>query len=94
MTRMINLTDSESIESKIEITINTPANCNRKDVEIMVSLKYLSNFWRTLEMPLINCEINLILTCSSTCVTTNYTGAARFKITDTKPYVALVTIAT
>ena len=53
MTRMINLTDSESIESKIEITINTPANCNRKDVEIMVSLKYLRNFWRTLEMPLI-----------------------------------------
>ena len=32
------------------------------DVEIMVPLKYLSNFWRTLEMPLINCEVNLILT--------------------------------
>ena len=31
-----------------------------KNVEIMVSLKYLNNFWRTLEMPLINCEINLI----------------------------------
>ena len=28
----------------------------------MVPLKYLSNFWRTLEMPLINCEVNLILT--------------------------------
>ena len=34
------------------------------DVEIMVPLKYLSNFWRTLEMPLINCEIELILTWS------------------------------
>ena len=34
----------------------------------MVPLKYLSNFWRTLEMPLINCEVNLILTWSSTCV--------------------------
>ena len=33
-----------------------------KNVEIVVPLKYLSNFWRTLEMPLINCEINLILT--------------------------------
>ena len=32
-----------------------------KDVEIMVSLKYLSKLWRTLAMPLINCEINLIL---------------------------------
>ena len=39
-----------------------------KDVEIMVPLKYLSNFWRTLEMPLINCEVNLILTWSSSCV--------------------------
>ena len=33
----------------------------------MVPLKYLSNFWRILEMPLINCEINLILTCSANC---------------------------
>ena len=49
----------------------TPASDNEKDVEIMVPLKYLSNFWRTLEMPLINCEVNLILTWSSTCVITN-----------------------
>ena len=34
-----------------------------ENVEIMASLKYLCNFWRTLEMPLINCEINLILAC-------------------------------
>ena len=40
----------------------------------MVPLKYLSNFWRTLEMPLINCEVNLDLTWSSTCVITNSTG--------------------
>ena len=57
-----NLTDSESFKSKTKITENTPANGNRKDVEITVPLKYLSNFWRTLEMSLINCEINLILT--------------------------------
>ena len=37
----------------------------RKNVKIRVPLKYLSNFWRTLEMPLINCEINLILTWSN-----------------------------
>ena len=48
-----NLTDSESFISKIKITGNTPADGNRKDVEIIVPLKYLSNFWRTLEMPLI-----------------------------------------
>ena len=57
---------------------NTPADGNTKDVEIMVPLKYLSNFWRTLEMPLINCEVNFILTWSSTCVITNSTSAARF----------------
>ena len=57
-----NLTDSESFKSKVKITGNTPNNGNTKDVEIIVQLKYLSNFWRTLEMPLINCEVNLILT--------------------------------
>ena len=56
------LRNSESFKSKIKITGKTPANDNEKDVEIMVPLKYLNNFWRTLEMPLINCEVNLILT--------------------------------
>ena len=39
-----------------------------KEVDIMVLLKYLTNFWRTFEMYLINCEINLILTFSENCV--------------------------
>ena len=60
----------------------------------MVPLNYLSNFWRTLEIPLINCEINLILTWSSPCVITNSTGARRLKITDTKLYVPVVTLST
>ena len=60
----------------------------------MVSLKYLRNFWRTLEMPLINCEVNLILTWSSTCVITNSIGAGTFEITDTKLYVPVVTLST
>ena len=59
----------------------------------MVPLKYLSNFWRTLEMSLINCEVNLILTWSSTCVITNSTGAGTFAITDTKLYVPVVTLS-
>ena len=58
----------------------------------MVSLKYLSNFWRTLEIPLINREVNLILTWSSTCVITNSTGVGRFAITDTK-YVPVITLS-
>ena len=60
----------------------------------MVPLKYFSNFWRTLEMPLINCEVSLILAWSSTCVITNSTGAGAFEITDTKLYVPLVTLST
>ena len=83
--------ESESFKSKIKITGKTPNNSNEKDVEIMVPLKYLSNFWRTLEMPLINCEVNLILTWSSTCVITNSTRAGRFAITDTKLYVPVIT---
>ena len=89
-----NIEDSESFKSKIKITGKTPNNDNEKDVEIMVPLKYLSNFWRTLEMPLINCEVNLILTWSSTCVITNSTGAGTFAITDTKLYVPVVTLST
>ena len=50
----------------------------------MVPLKYLCNFWRTFEMPLINCKIDLILTWSSTGVINNSTGAGRLEITNTK----------
>ena len=58
---------TDSFKFKVKFTYQT-GNDGTKDVEIMVPLKYLSNFWRTLEMPLINCEVNLILTWSSTCV--------------------------
>ena len=88
-----NLADSESFKPKTKITGKTPNNHNEKDVEIMVPLKYLSNFWRTLEIPLINCEVNLILTWSSTCVITNSTGARTFEITDTKLYVPVVILS-
>ena len=76
------------------MTGNTPANSDRKDFEIMVPLKYLSNFWRTLQMPLINCEVNLILTWASTCVVTNAIGVGRFAISKTKLYVPVVTLST
>ena len=87
-----NLRDSELFKSKIKITGKTPVNNNEKDVEIMVPLKYLSNFWRPLEMPLIIFEVNLILTWSSTCIITNSNGAGTFAITDTKLYVPVVTL--
>ena len=89
-----NLIDSESFKSKMKITGNTRADVYTKDVEIIVTVKYLTNFWRTLEIPLIICKINLILTWSSTCVVTNSTGAGKSAITDTKPYLPLVTLST
>ena len=69
------------------------AGGNTKDVKIAVLLKCLSNFWRTLEMPLINCDINLILTWLSICIITNSTDAGIFVITDTKLYVPVVTLS-
>ena len=58
--------NSNSFKFKQKITGKTTIN-GTKDVEIMVPLKYLSNFWRTSEIPLINCEISLMLTWSKNC---------------------------
>ena len=88
-----NLTDSFNFE--VEMTGQT-GNGGTKNVEIVVPLKYLSNFWRTLEMPLINCEVNLILNWSQNCciVSTNVANQnATFAITDTKLYVPVITLS-
>ena len=61
-----NATDSFNFKAKI--TSRTNDNGRIDNVEIMVPLKYLSNFWRTLEMSLINCEVNLVLTWCANCV--------------------------
>ena len=53
-----NNNNNSSFKFKEQITGQT-ANSGTKAVEIMTLVKYLSNFWRALEMPLINCEINL-----------------------------------
>ena len=63
----------------------------------MVPLKYLSNFWRTLEIPLINCEIDRVLKWSTHCVIVFINVANQnptFEITDTKLYVPVVTLST
>ena len=57
-----------------------------------VPLKYLGNFWRALEMHLINCEATLMLTWSKKCVVLSTVGKTEFKITDTKLYVPVVTL--
>ena len=62
----------------------------------MVQLKYLRNFWRTLEMSLINYEINLILTWSANWVVSNAVAIQNttFSITNTKFYIPVVTLST
>ena len=62
----------------------------------MVPLKYLSFFWRTLQMPLVNCEIELILDWSANCVITSTNNANQvptFTITETNLYVPVVTLS-
>ena len=89
-----NLTDSFNFKAKM--TGQTGDN-GTKNVQIMVPLKYLSNFWRSLEMSLINCKINLILTWAPNCVIISSNVAnqnATFEITDTKLYVPVVTLST
>ena len=94
---------TDSFNFKTKITGQTVDNNNngniagRVDVEIMVPLKYLSNFWRALEMSLINCEVELILDWSGNCIIT-YTDVANrvptFTITETNLYVPVVTLST
>ena len=55
------ITDSESFKFKVRITGRTSATIDTKDVQIAVALKHSNSIWRTLEMILINCEINVIL---------------------------------
>ena len=63
------------------------------NVKIVVPLKYLSNFFRSLEMPLINCKIHLELEWSKDCLLSNVAGNSKFVIKDTKLYVPVVTLS-
>ena len=65
---------------------------NRNGVKIVVPLKYLSNFWRSLEMPLINCKVELSLKWNENCVLPSAGAAATFTTTDTKLYVPVLTL--
>ena len=68
-------------------------NIARINVKVVVPLKYLSNFFRSLEMPLINCKIKLNLTWKKECVLSTDDGNAVFIINDTKMYVPVVTLS-
>ena len=74
-------------------TAQTEGN-GTKNFKIMIPLKY--NFWRTLEMPLINCEINPNLNWCKNCiiVANNENQGAAFSITDAILYVLVMTLST
>ena len=74
-------------------TVNN-TNSSVKDAKIVVSLKYLSNFWRSSEMPLINCKVYLELNWIEDSILSSAGDTAKFTITDTKLHVPIVTLST
>ena len=71
---------------------------NVNNVKLVVPLKYVSNFFRSLEMPLVNCKIDLQLTWHKDCMISSANAAAgqvvSFMITNAKLYVPVVTLST
>ena len=65
-----------------------------KDTKIVVPLKYLSNFWKSLEIPLINCKVYLELNWTENCILPSAGNSAKFEITDAKLHVPIVTLST
>ena len=91
--------NSSSFKYKIKLLGNVTevagnaAGVRRLNVKIVGPLKYLSNFFRSLEMPLINCKIKLNLTWKKECVLSTGVGEAVFIINDTKLYVPVATLS-
>ena len=87
--------NSSSLKYKISLLGNPVVanNIARINVKVVVPLKYLSNFFTSLEMPLINCKIKLNLKWKKECVLSTDDGNAIFIINDTKLYVPVVTLS-
>ena len=91
--------NSSSFKYKIKLLGNVTevdgdaAGGRRLNVKVVVPLKYLSNLFRSLEMPLINSKIKLNLTWGKNCVLSTGAGEAVFIINDTKMYVPVVTLS-
>ena len=98
--------NSESLKYKTIIVEKLPQNNDSlTNAKVAIWLKHLSNFWRSLDIPLINCEVESISTWSKNCVLADMTvnvaansvvvapSGAAFKITDTKLNVPVVTLS-
>ena len=95
----INITNNTSSSFKyksnlIGDTVADGANRKKENVKLAVPLKYLSNFWRSLEMPLINCKVELSSKWIKNCILSSAGTAATFKITDVKLYIPILTLKT
>ena len=91
----LTVNNSSSFNYKVSLLGNRvlDGDITKRSVKVVVPLKYLSNFFRSLEMPLINCKIKLNLTWKKECALSNQAGAAVFIINDTKMYVPVVTLS-
>ena len=65
-----------------------------KNTKIIFPLKYLNNFWKSLEMPLINYKNHLYLNWIEDCILSSAGDTAKFKWTDSKLHVRIVTLST
>ena len=97
--KFLSINNSQSFKYKAALSGKTAdavnnTNSSIKDPKIVVPLKYLSNFWRSLEMPLINCKIYLELNWIEDCILSSAGNSAKFEITDTKLNVPIVTLST
>ena len=87
-----NNNNAPSFKYKANIIGNTENSGTKNGVKIAVPLKYLSNVCRSLEMPLINCKVEISLKWIERCLLT-VANNATFKITDAKLYVPIVTLS-
>ena len=84
--------NAPSFKHNASLIGDTENNGRKHGIKVAVPLKYLSNFWISLEMPLINCKVELLLKWYERCLLTAATTAT-FRITDAKRYVPIVTLS-
>ena len=91
----LNVNNSSFFKYKVNLLGNAvPTNLIvKRNLKVVVPLKYLSKFFRSLEMPLINCKIKLNLTWKKECVLSSQAGEAVVIINDTKLYIPFVTLS-
>ena len=96
---VLTIDNSQSLKYKAALsrkTNNAVANTKSyvKHAEIVAPLKFLSNFWRSLEIPLINCKVYFTLNWIEDFILSNAGNTAKFAITDAKLHVPVVTLST